>query len=93
MLAVCLALTLLGGCGAKKEETKGSIGIVVAIEMDAVEEKYGKPKETRDAHGYTVCVYENGDNNLYFINSGAGEINSAGAAQTLISDFDVQLVL
>ncbi|MCF0229104.1 MAG: 5'-methylthioadenosine/S-adenosylhomocysteine nucleosidase [Parasporobacterium sp.] len=69
------------------------VGIVVAIEMNAVTEKYGEPVETINAHGYDVLVYDNGKNQMYFVNSGAGEINSAGATQVLISDFDVDMVM
>ena len=97
-LAIPLAfLAVLGGCAANVKVTtntpKKAIGIVVAIEMDAVKEKYGEPKEIIEKHGYTVHVYDNEKYTLYFINSGAGEINSAGAAQVLISDFNDDMVM
>ncbi len=72
---------------------KKKIGIVVAIEMDAVKEKYGAPVDTSVVYGYEVLTYEKENCEMFFINSGAGEIASSGAAQVLISDYKVDMIL
>ena len=69
------------------------IGVVVAIELDAVLAKYGTPSETVCRHGYTVHTYVNDDFSLFVIDAGAGEISAAAATQVLISEFDADLIL
>ena len=76
-----------------KNNARHRIGVVVAIELDAVLAKYGTPSETVRRHGYTVHTYINDDFFLFVIDAGAGEISAAAATQVLISEYDVELVL
>ncbi len=68
------------------------IGMIAAVEIDAVKEKYGNPKEQCKAGGFDVYVYEHGENTLYVLHSGPGEISAASGTQVLISQFGVSLI-
>ena len=57
------------------------IGMIVAVEMDAVLQLYGAPKGKEKRGGFTVYTYENTDYALYVLNSGAGELGAAAATQ------------
>ena len=72
---------------------KKKIGLVVAIEMDAVLSEYGTPEETQQFPGYKVSVYENDDFILYAVDSGAGEISASAAAQFLITRYNVDMIV
>lgn len=72
---------------------KKKIGVVVAVEVDAVLSKYGEPKETLKTRGYTVHTYENEAFVMYVLDSGAGEIAAAAGTQFLISEFGVDMIL
>ena len=74
-------------------ERKPTIGLVVAIELDAVLARYGAPTETETVAGYTVCRYETDDFTLYVVDSGAGEIAAAGATQLLIARCGAQMIV
>ena len=73
--------------------SKKKIGVVVAVEVDAVLSKYGEPKETVKKNGYTVRTYENKDFVMHVLDSGAGEIAAAAGTQFLISEFGVDMIL
>lgn len=69
------------------------IGMLVAVEIDAVLKKYGAPGRI-DNHGdYQVRVYENPGYSLYVIHSGIGEINAAAGTQILISAYGVEMIV
>ena len=70
-----------------------NIGMIVAIEIDAVLNKFGKPVEELRFAGFTVFQYKLGDNNLYVVNSGIGQIAAAAATQFLITKFNVDLIV
>ncbi|MDD6089024.1 MAG: 5'-methylthioadenosine/S-adenosylhomocysteine nucleosidase [Desulfovibrionaceae bacterium] len=70
-----------------------NVGMVVAIEIDAVLAKYGIPAEKRKKSGYEVLIYANTNYTLYVVQSGAGEIASAAATQYLISEYDVEVIV
>lgn len=72
---------------------KKKIGLVVAIEMDAVLSEYGTPEETQQVPGYKVSMYENDDFILYAVDSGAGEISASAATQFLITRYGVDLIV
>lgn len=72
---------------------KFTIGLVVAIEMDAVLRKYGIPAQSLNADGFSVKVYENDAFTLYAIDAGAGEISAAISTQYLISNYHVDAVV
>ena len=69
------------------------IGMLVAVEMDAVLRRYGEPGETLTYPGYTVLTYTSDDYILYVLNSGAGQIAAAAGVQFLISVLQVELVI
>ena len=70
-----------------------NIGMVVAVEMDAVLSRYGAPSEKRREAGFDVYTYTGADYTFYALNSGAGEIAAAAATQLLISVFHADLIL
>lgn len=69
------------------------IGLLVAVEMDAVLSRYGAPQEKLVTDGFEVLRYENETYTVYAVNAGAGEIAAAAATQLLISVFHVDLVV
>ena len=70
-----------------------NIGMVVAVEMDAVLSRYGAPSEKRRVAGFEVYTYTGADYTIYALNSGAGEIAAAAATQLLIGVFHADLIL
>ena len=70
-----------------------NIGMVVAVEMDAVLSRYGAPSEKRRVAGFEVYTYTGADYTIYALNSGAGEIAAAAATQTLICRYAVDAIL
>ena len=69
------------------------IGMIVAVEMKAVLERYGTPQEEKEYPGYRVLVYKAEDYIIYVLNCGAGEIAAAAGAQFLISEMKVDLIV
>lgn len=69
-----------------------NIGMIVAVEIEAVLNKYGKPIEL-EYPGYKVYEYKIEDKNLFVIHSGAGEIAAAMATQFLISQLQVEFIV
>ena len=70
-----------------------NIGMLVAVEIQAVLDKYGTLLEEQDYGCFKVRLLKNKDYNLYILNSGAGEIAAAAGVQFLITKFNVDLVL
>lgn len=69
------------------------IGMVVAVEIDAVLERYGQPERT-DKHGeFTVRVYNIHGSELIVAHSGVGEISAAACTQLLISVYGAEMIL
>ena len=59
------------------------IGMLVAVEMDAVLRRYGTAERREKRSGFEIHVYDMGAYELYAIRSGAGEISAAAATQIL----------
>lgn len=78
---------------AQGSDTVKNIGMVVAVEMEAVLNKYGTPIRELEFSGYTVYQYKLGERTLFVIHSGAGQIAAATATQFLISQFNVDLIV
>ena len=70
-----------------------NIGMVVAVEMDAVLSRYGAPSEKRREAGFDIYTYTGADYTIYALNTGAGEIAAAAATQLLISVFHADMIL
>ncbi|MBR0477575.1 MAG: hypothetical protein IJJ24_00595 [Solobacterium sp.] len=68
-------------------------GMVVAVEIAALERKYGTPHEIREHKGFRAMIFHTEHFDLYVVHSGAGEIAAAAATQYLISEFDVDVVV
>ena len=73
---------------------KKHVGLVVAIEVESVLEKYGKPVKSEKIDAYTVLTYNIGKNTLlHVINCGPGEISAAAGTQFLISRLNCSLIV
>lgn len=69
------------------------IGMIVAVEIDAVLNKYGKKLEKVEAKGFDVMKLTLENYEMIIVKSGAGEIAAAAAAQYLISVHDVDMIV
>lgn len=69
------------------------IGMIVAVEMDAVLSRFGAPKGKERRGGFNVYHYENETYGLLVVSSGAGEIAAAAAAELLIAAYGVDLIV
>ena len=69
------------------------IGMIVAVEIDAVLEKYGKMLEKIEAKGFEVMRLSLESFEMIIVKSGAGEIAAAAAAQYLITAHDVDMIV
>lgn len=69
-----------------------NIGIVVAVETEAVRQLYGEPKRTEHVGVSEVSIYEKKDAQLFVYHCGPGEIASAAATQALISLYHCELI-
>ena len=70
------------------------IGMIVAVEMQAVLDKYElRLIVEKEIAGYKVVEYQTKQYQLIIINCGAGEIAAASGTQFLISEYHVDLVV
>ena len=69
------------------------IGMLVAVEMDAVLRRYGRAERVETRCGFETHLYDMGAYELYVIRSGAGEISAAAAAQLLIDRCGVEMIV
>ncbi len=69
------------------------IGMLVAVEMDAVLRRYGTAERVETRHGFEMHLYNMGAYELYVLRSGAGEIAAAAAAELLIDRYEVELIV
>lgn len=72
---------------------KKNVGIVVAIEMNAVFEMYGKVRELESSAGFRLFTVDRGNYTLYIAQSGMGECAAAAACQFLISKCGVSMII
>lgn len=77
----------------RKENFMKKIGMIAAVEIDAVKKRYGQPKERTSLAGFDLYVYEEGDVRLYVLHTGAGEISAAAGTQALITGLGVELIV
>ena len=75
------------------ENKKKKIGMIVAVEIGAVAKKYEGRLEDLPIRGFEVKKLSEDGYELYIVNSGAGEIASASAAQMLISSLGVDMIV
>lgn len=69
------------------------IGMIVAVEIKAVLNKYGSALEEKSVAGYRVLEYKTPDYELVILNCGAGEIAAAAGTQYLISEYKVDMIV
>lgn len=69
------------------------IGLVIAVEIQAFNDRYGEPDEIIWIRKQEVRKYVSDTYELYVMQSGAGEIAAASTTQFLISEFDVEMIL
>ena len=69
------------------------LGMLVAVEMDAVLRRYGTAKRVEKRHGFEMHLYDMGEYEVYVLRSGAGEIAAAAAAELLIDRYEVELIV
>lgn len=67
--------------------------MIIAVEIDALLNKYGNSIKKSEISGFTVYQCIIGKNNIYAIHSGAGEIYATMATQFLITEFKVDMVV
>ncbi len=69
------------------------IGMLVAVEMDAVFKKYGDTLTKIERPGYEIYHYQVDHADVYALSSGAGEIAAASGTQLLITEFKVDVIV
>ena len=69
------------------------IGMIVAVEIQSVLDKYGSQLAETEKAGYKVLEYQTNNYHLVILNCGAGEIAAASGTQFLISEYGVDLVV
>jgi len=69
------------------------IGMIVAVEIKAVLDKYGAALEEKNVAGYRVMEYKTDKYELVILNCGAGEIAAAAGTQYLISEYRVDMIV
>lgn len=72
---------------------KKRVGIVVAIEMNAIFEMYDNCRELESAAGFKLFLVERDNYSIYIAQSGMGECAAAAACQFLISKCNVSMII
>ena len=72
---------------------KRRVGLVVAIEMNAIFERYGNCKEIGSSAGFKLFLVERDNYSIYIAQSGMGECAAAAACQFLISKCNVSMII
>ena len=70
-----------------------TIGMIVAVEMEAVLRRYGKAAGVEKRGGFAVHRYESGEYCLFIVNAGAGELAAAAATELLIAVYGAELIV
>ena len=67
--------------------------MLVAVEIDSVHKRYGKPINNESIGGFNIYIYKNDTYELYVLNSGIGELAAAAGTQLLISLYNVDMII
>lgn len=70
-----------------------AVGLVVAVELAALRQRYGEPLEVRTVCNQRILHYRTERCELYVIRSGAGEIAAAAATQLLLCVCGVEMIV
>lgn len=68
------------------------IGMLVAIETDAIFDYYEAVETVEERKGFTVYKVKRGNNEIYIAHMGMGEIASSSGTQHLISKYGVDMI-
>lgn len=69
------------------------IGLIVAIETDSIFEYYKNIETLESPCGLNVYYTKRGENEVYIIHTGMGEIASAGGVQYAVTKYGVELIV
>lgn len=69
------------------------IGMIVAIEMNSVHNRYGSAEKIENRENYDLYSYEMPNGRLYVLHCGIGELAAAAGTQFLISRYQVDLIV
>lgn len=69
------------------------IGMIVAVEIASVLERYGTPHGEESIWGFKIFRYDMAGCRLYVLNSGVGELAAAAAAQLLIDRYEAGMIV
>ena len=72
---------------------KKRVGIVVAIEMNAIFDMYGNCREIENGSGFKLFLVERDNYSIYIAQSGMGECAASAACQFLISKCNVSMIV
>ena len=70
-----------------------TIGMLVAVEIKAVLDRYSDSLCEKEIAGYRVLEYQTPNYKLVIAKCGAGEIAAAGGTQFLISEYKVDMII
>lgn len=76
-----------------KQVTKKRIGLVVAIEIDAIFKMYPEYKEIECPDGFKCYFIEKDTYELYVLKSGMGEVGASAATEYLIARYNVSMII
>ncbi|MDD7305479.1 MAG: 5'-methylthioadenosine/S-adenosylhomocysteine nucleosidase [Peptoniphilaceae bacterium] len=70
-----------------------NIGVLVAVEIEAVTGKYKNDLIVKNKNGFDVYILERKDYRLHFVHSGAGLIRAAAAIQMLCDIYKIDFLI
>ena len=70
-----------------------TIGMIVAVEMDAVLSQYGRAAGVEKRGGFEVHRYAGEAFRLFIVSAGAGELAAAAATELLIAGYGAELIV
>ncbi len=88
-----LILSNISPAAKIKDEDKKKIGLVVAIEIDALKKLYPNYKEIDTADGFKLFYIEKDNFDLFVVQSGMGEVRSSISTQYLIDKYNVSMII
>lgn len=75
------------------QNAKKVIGMLVAVEIDAVLSRYGERLTDVSEAGYSIKRLDDETHTMYILNSGAGEIAAAAGTQFLITKYGAEFII
>ena len=72
---------------------KMKIGLIVAIEMDSIFQHYGEIEKLTSPKGFELYKTQKGENEIFILRTGMGEIAAAAGTQYLITFCGVKVIV